>query len=167
MSKIGIFYGSSTGNTESIAKQLGKTLQVDNANIFDIGKKGSMAKLAEYDVLLLGSSTWGDGDVEDEWELDDLESLDLSGKKVAVFGTGDSVSYSDSFCDALGLLADAAQKASAEIIGNKVDVANYTFDSSVAVVDGFFVGLALDEDNESDQTADRIAKWVEQLKGQI
>ena len=167
MEKIGIFYGSSTGNTESIAKQLGKSLQVESQNIFDIGKKGAIAKLSEYDVLLLGSSTWGDGDVEDEWELSDFKSINLQGKKVAVFGTGDSSSYPDSFCDALGLLADAAKKANADLIGNKVDTTGYTFDSSVAIVDGFFVGLPIDEDNESDQTDDRVANWVEQLKAQI
>lgn len=167
MKKIGIFYGSSTGNTESIAKKLGQALGVDSQDIFDIGKKGSVAKFNDYEVLLLGSSTWGDGDVEDEWELSDLESADLSGKKVAIFGTGDSVSYADSFCDALGLLADAAQKAKAQLIGNKVDASDYTYDDSVAEKDGFFVGLALDEDNESDKTAERIKNWVEQLKKQI
>ena len=34
------------------------------------------------------------------------------------------------------------------------------------VKDGKFLGLPLDEDNEDDQTDDRIAAWVEQLKGE-
>ena len=41
-----------------------------------------------------------------------------------------------------------------------VPVDGYTFDASDAVVDGHFVGLALDEVNESDKTDARIDAWA-------
>ena len=48
-----------------------------------------------------------------------------------------------------------------------VDTAGYTFDSSIAVVNGKSVGLPLDEVNEDGQTDERISAWVEQVKQEI
>ncbi len=59
-------------------------------------------------------------------------------------------------------LYDAAQEAGATLVG-AVPTDGYTFDDSDAVVDGKFVGLALDDVNEDDQTAGRIDAWVAQL----
>ena len=165
--KIGIFYGSSTGNTESVATQLAKKLNVDKSNLLDVSGTGVQNKIINYDILILGSSTWGDGDVEDDWNVDSLKSYDLKGKKVAVFGTGDSSSFPDTFCNGMSFLADAAQVAGAELIGNKVGLEGYDFDESLSVVDGYFVGLAIDEENESDLTNERVDKWVEQLKASL
>ena len=63
----------------------------------------------------------------------------------------------------MGQLYEAAKAAGANIVG-AVSTDGYTFDESTAVVDGKFVGLALDEDNESDKTDERIAAWVEEIK---
>ena len=162
--KIGIFYGSSTGNTESVATQIAKKLNVDKSNLFDVSRTGVQAKVVDYDVLVLGSSTWGDGEVEDDWNIDGLKKSDLKGKKVAVFGTGDSSSFPDTFCNGMSYLADAAQVAGAELIGNKVKIEGYTFDESLSVIDGYFVGLAIDEENESKLTDQRIDEWVKQIQ---
>lgn len=162
MKKIGIFYGSSSGNTQTIAEQIAKSLGVAKDDVYDIGKT-SIDKISCYDCLLLGSSTWGLGDVQDDWDLSKLGKLNLSGKKVALFGTGDSSSYSDTFCDALGQLAKAVEKAGALLVGNKVDGSDYSFDSSVSESDGFFCGLAIDEDNEPEKTDTRITEWTKQL----
>ena len=51
----------------------------------------------------------------------------------------------------------------ANIVG-AVSTDGYTFDESEAVKDGKFVGLALDADNESDKTEERISNWVEQIR---
>ena len=40
----------------------------------------------------------------------------------------------------------------------------FGFLSRYLLRDGKFVGLALDETNEDDRTAERIAAWVETLK---
>ena len=164
MSKKGLFYGSSSGNTQSAAGTIAQGLGIEKNDVFDIAKATPELMLG-YDVLILGSSTWGLGDLQDDWEgfICKLEKLNLSGKKVAVFGTGDSSSYSDTFCDAVGIIAEAAEKAGATLIGKGVDISNYSFDSSRAAKDGVFCGLPLDEDNESDRTKDRIGRWIEQL----
>ena len=47
----------------------------------------------------------------------DLPSMDLSGKKVAFFGCGDSQSYGDYFCDAVGELHDQFSATGATLIG--------------------------------------------------
>ncbi len=165
MSKKAIFYGSSSGNTQTVAGLIAKGLGIDKNNIIDIADI-KPEQLLGYDVLILGSSTWGIGDLQDDWDsfIAKLEKLDLSGKKVAVFGTGDSSSYSDTFCDAVGIIAEAAEKAGATLIGNKTDTSGYSFDDSRAVKNGFFCGLPLDEDNESGKTNERINRWIEQLK---
>lgn len=166
MKKIGVFYGSNSGNTQHIAEILAKELIINKEHVYDVAKE-PIEKILDYEILLLGSSTWGYGDVQDDWDLTKLEALNLSGKHVAVFGVGDSSSYPDTFCDAMGQLAEAAQKAGAILIGKKVDAAEYSFDSSLSEHDGLFCGLAIDEDNESDQTELRIKNWIKQLKQSI
>lgn len=168
MKNIGVFYGSDNGTTQDVATQFAKKMKIDAVNVYDVGK-ADVAKLNDYDVLLLGSSTQGYGDLQYDWDefIGKLESADLKGKKVAVFGLGDSASYSDTFCDAIATIAKAAQKAGATLIGNKVDVSDYSYDDSTAVVDGYFCGLPLDEDNESDKTAARMDAWIAQLQADI
>lgn len=168
MEKIGIFFGSTTGNTEEVARLIGGKLGVDNNDIMDISS-ASPELFLDYDVLILGSSTWGAGDLQDDWYgvIDKLSSMNLSDKKVAVFGTGDSSSYSDTFCDAIGQIAEAAEKANALLIGNHVDASEYSYDESIACRNGEFCGLPIDEDNESSLTDARVSKWVEQLKSEV
>lgn len=166
MSKVGIFYGSTSGNTQEVAEEIAKKLGVDKADLHDVSR--AKADFAAYDVVLFGSSTLGMGDLQDDWEsfIDQVKKADLSGKKVALFGCGDSSSYSDTFCDALGKIYDAIKGKGCELIG-QVSPEGYTYDSSESIVNGQFVGLPIDNDNESDQTDQRIACWVEDLKKAI
>lgn len=165
MKKTAIFYGSTSGNCEGIANKIAEALGV--SNVFSASELDA-AKLEAFDNLLLGSSTWGSGDLQDDWYdgVDVIKRSDLSGKTVAVFGCGDSCGFSTTYCDAMATLYDAAKSAGADMIGT-VSTEGYTFDESTAVVDGKFVGLALDEDNESDKTDDRIAAWVEDIRPQL
>ena len=111
--KIGIFYGSTTGNTATAATQIGVELQklgeVEVKSIVDTG----LGALSNYDLLILGAVNLGGwARFQDDWDgLETLQGVDLSGKKVAVFGTGDQEGYADTFVDAIGVLADAAEKA--------------------------------------------------------
>ncbi len=157
----GIFVGSSTGNTQDVAEKIKDAL--GDAEILEIGSS-SASDLEKYDNIFLGSSTWGSGDLQDDWEeiIDEISKLDLSGKKVAIFGTGDQESYADTFVDAIGTIYEAVKDTGATILG-KTSTDGYTFDSSKAVVDGKFVGLPLDQDNQEDMTEDRINAWTEQL----
>ena len=90
---IGIIYGSSMGNTEDAAKLISEDLGLENEllNVSDV----DAAKLNSCDTLILGTSTWGSGDLQDAWDAFDFNALNLSGKTVAVFCMGDSESYSD------------------------------------------------------------------------
>lgn len=157
-----IVYGSTSGNCESIANRIAEALGVSSV----VSASALTAELINDNTnLILGSSTWGSGDLQDEWfdAIEILKSSDLSGKTVAVFGCGDSYGFSTTFCEAMKTLYDAAEYAGATIIGS-VSTDGYTFDDSAAAADGKFVGLALDEDNEGDKTDERIAAWVEAIK---
>ena len=164
MNKIGVFYGSTTGTTEDLARRIAEKLDVPSADVFDVSKL-TEALVNEYDVLVLGSSTWGAGELQDDWYdfLPKIKKLDLSGKLVGLFGCGDSSSFSDTFCDAIGTIYNDLKATGCKFVGS-MDTSSYTYDDSTAVVDGKFVGLALDEMNEDDQTPVRIDAWIESLK---
>ena len=164
MGKTIVVYGSSTGTCEAIAGKIAEKLGVEAINVSDLAAD----VIAENDNLLIGTSTWGAGELQDDWYdgVDTLNGADLSGKVVAVFGCGDSASYSDTFCGAMKELYDAAKAGGATVVG-EVDIDGYTFDDSDAVVDNKFVGLALDDINEDDKTDGRIDAWLEQINGSL
>lgn len=167
MKKIGIFFGSSTGATQEVAEKIGNKLGVDSADIKDISD-ASVEDFADYDVLVLGTSTWGDGDLQDDWmDLeDDLKALDLSGKTVALFGLGDGGSFGESFCGGMGQLYNLLQDSKAKFVG-ATDPEGYDFSDSPSLIDGVFVGLALDEANEYDLTDGRIDAWFEKIQPEL
>lgn len=164
MKKAAIFYGSSTGNTESVAKQMAKLL---NADVFDVADN-PVEELKNYDNLIFGTSTWGIGDLQDDWDsfLPELANTDLNGKVCAIFGLGDGASYADSFVDGIYTIYQVIENKGCKIVGF-VDTAGYDYEASTADINGKFVGLPLDEDNESNMTDERIDKWVEQLKSEM
>ena len=163
MGKTAIIYGSTTGTTEDIAGRIASKLNIAQGDIYEISKV-TADTVAGYDTLLLGSSTWGSGDLQDDWYdgVETLKGANLAGKKIALFGCGDSSSYSDTFCSALGTIYNDLKDSGATFVGS-VDPSDYTFDGSDAVVDGQFVGLPIDEVNESDKTDERISNWVASL----
>ncbi|HBN46091.1 MAG TPA: flavodoxin [Prevotella sp.] len=160
MSKTIVVYGSTTGTCESISQTIGAKLGADVINVSDL----TADDLVSADNLVLGTSTWGAGELQDDWYdgVSLVKSANLSGKRVAIFGCGDSASYPDTFCGGMKELYDAAMAAGATVVG-AVSTDGYTFDDSDAVVNGQFVGLALDDVNESDQTEERIDAWIPTL----
>lgn len=160
-----IFYASSTGNTADVATRISK--QLGDIEIFDISDDG-VNSMKEYDKLILGVSTWGDGELSDDWEdvIDDFSEIDFSGKTIALFGLGDQDGYPECFLDAMGILYEQVLIMGGNIVGFW-DIDGYDFDQSNAVVSGQFVGLALDEDNQDELTGDRVQQWCEQIKGDI
>ena len=139
MDKVHVIYGSTTGMTEAVAAKIADSL---GAQVFNVNAADAAAFDAE--LLVLGSSTWGVGDLQDDWaaKLDEVKG-NFAGKKVAVFGLGDSQGFADSFCVAAETIANAAKDAGATLVG---DV------------------LKLDDTNEADQTDGKIAAWVETIK---
>lgn len=163
MDKTAIIFGSTTGMTEDIANKIASQLNISKDNVYEVAHI-TPEIIAQYDVLLLGSSTWGSGELQDDWYdgVEVLKKSDLNGKKISFFGTGDADSYPDTFCDAMGLIYEEIKSSGATFIG-QVDPSDYSFDTSVSVVDGKFVGLAIDDTNESNKTDDRMNRWIKSL----
>ena len=167
--KIGLFYGSTTCYTEMAAEKIQAQLNnmfdeqvVDLHNIKDV----SLSQTAQYDILILGISTWDFGELQEDWESswDEVHQLPLSGKVIALFGLGDQYGYADWFQDALGMLHDAIAPSGCQFIGYTANE-GYEFAQSKALIenDSKFVGLSLDDENQFQLTDERIARWCEQL----
>jgi flavodoxin I len=168
MTKIGIFYGSTSGVTEEIAEKIRDEIGEDLCDLYSMEDDyDDVDDLLQYDYLILGCSTWGAGEVQNDWRepLFDIEvdKPDFSGKTIALFGPGDCEGHSKHFVGALGTLYNQFQALGAKLVG-AVSTADYTFEKSTSIRDNKFVGLPLDEVNESDKTDQRIADWLELLK---
>lgn len=150
-----------------MARLIADKLGIAPADVHEVTQLDT-ALAESYEVLILGTSTWGDGELQDDWYdgLKVLQGAHLSGKIVALFGCGDSESYSDTFCDAMGLLYEGLKDSGCTFVG-AVDDSGYTYSASVAAADGKFVGLALDDVNESDRTDDRVSAWAAQLQAAL
>jgi flavodoxin I len=172
MAKVGIFFGTDTGNTRRIAKQIASSL----GNLADKPvnvRNASVSELLAYDVLILGTPTYGEGQLPglstgnptESWEefLPKLDGHDFSGKKVAIYGLGNQKSYPNEFIDAVFYLYQQFKQCGATMIG-EWPCTDYTFNASKAAVDDCFLGLALDQENQKDLTDARLTSWLEQLK---
>lgn len=167
MKKTGVFYGSTTGTTESVANLIAEILGIAQADVHDVSKMSADVAGA-YEALILGTSTWGDGELQDDWYdgIKVLKGMDLKDKIIALFGCGDSESYGDTFCDGMGILYEDLKTSGCRFIGAVSD-ADYTYSSSISVIGGNFVGLAIDDVNESEKTEERIASWTDMLKADL
>ncbi len=159
--KTAIIYGSTMGNTKSVAEKIAG--KIPGATLIDVSNL-NISDLEQYTNLILGTSTWGLGDLQDDWDsfLPQLKKADLTGKTIALFGVGDSSSYPDTFVDGMGIIYDSIKDKGYKIMGS-VSTEGYSFDESRAVENNQFVGLALDEDNESNETDSRINNWVDAI----
>lgn len=157
---VHVIYGSDSGRTKAAAGKIAAKL---NAKIINV-RDATAADFEGCDLLVLGSPTYGEGDLQTDWEtgVDVLAEADLTGKKVALFGLGDQNTYPDSFVDAIGTLYDAVAGKGAEVVGF-TDTKGYEFEGSTAVRDGQFVGLVLDQDNQAAKSEKRIASWTSQI----
>jgi len=167
--KVGIFFSTQTGNTETVAGYIAKAAGISKVN--DIGD-ATDADVTSLDSIIVGAPTWHtDSESErsgtewDSWLYNTLPNLDVAGKNVAVFGVGDQQSYNDYFCDAAGELYDRFEKAGCKMCGF-TSTDGYDHSSSKAERNGKFIGLMCDEDNQYDLSEDRAKAWVEQLKGE-
>ena len=172
MNKIGIFFGTDTGRTRLVAKQIAKKLGDTAAAPVNIGRT-TLADFLAYDHLIVGSPTLGDGMLPGEscglsqpsWEefVPQLAAADLTGKTIAIFGLGDQKKYAHEFVDAIGILHDAFVARGARVVG-RWPTAGYDFAASQAVDGDEFLGLALDQHHQPVLTEDRIDAWLAQIK---
>ena len=161
--RIGVFYGSSTGDTERVALLIQDKIGSSNVVLHNI-IESRVEDLNAYPFIIFGISTWGIGKIQEDWELflQDLKIPEMSGKKIALFGLGDQESYPDSFADALGILYDILIYSGCTIIG-EWPVSGYNYANSKAERNGRFVGLVLDERNQPELTQKRIDLWLRQI----
>ncbi|NJR48452.1 MAG: flavodoxin FldA [Leptolyngbyaceae cyanobacterium CSU_1_3] len=165
MSKIGLFWGTQTGNTQTIAEKIQEELGGESVvTLYDISGADT-SDFEEYEIIIVGCPTWNIGELQADWDgfFDELDNIDFNGKKVAYFGAGDQIGYADNFQDAMGILEEKISSLGGETIGYW-PTEGYEHQESKAVRNGKFVGLAIDEDNQSDLTDDRIKTWTAQLK---
>ncbi|NJN29700.1 MAG: flavodoxin FldA [Synechococcales cyanobacterium RM1_1_8] len=166
MTKIGLFFGTQTGNTETIAEQIQAELGGESVVTMQEISDCSASDFEAYSCIIIGCPTWNIGELQSDWDgfyESDLEKIDFSGKKVAYFGSGDQVGYSDNFQDAMGILEEKISSLGGETVGYW-PTAGYEHDASKAVKNGKFVGLALDEDNQSEMTEQRVKDWCSQIR---
>jgi flavodoxin I len=169
MAKVGIFFGSSSGVTRGAAELLADEFK--GAELIDMEEDfDGIEQFEDFDVLLIGSSTWGQGDPQRDWvdplyELDN-ERPDLEGKKVAFFGAGDQKTHGEHFLSALGKMHDLFTSLGASAYGF-TSTSGYEYEFSLAEREGKFCGLGIDDVNQEDLTEARVKEWANQLKSEM
>jgi flavodoxin I len=175
MAKIELFFGTDTGRTRLVAKQIARKLEAlapgAVAAPANIGRT-TLADFLACNALIVGTSTLGDGELpglstgltQPSWEefVPQLADADLSGKTIALFGLGDQKKYPDNFVDAIGLLHDAFAARGARIVGHW-PTDGYEFKTSLAVDGDRFLGLALDQHLQPLLTEERIDRWLAEI----
>ncbi|ANF97364.1 flavodoxin [Paenibacillus bovis] len=123
MPKILIVFASMTGNTEEMADLIAEGI-TSAGGVAELKQSMDVDAdiLLEYDAVMLGAYTWGDGELPDEFLdfYEDMDNLDLNGKKAAVFGSGDTA-Y-DQYAAAVDLLTDKLRERGAEIVQESLKI---------------------------------------------
>ncbi len=167
MRKTALIYSFNTKKSEKIAKKIKDEFNDDAIEVVN-AEEITEEKFSSYDQIILGVSTWFDGELPNYWDefVPAIEDLDLKGKKVAIFGLGDQKGYPENFQDGMGLMAEILEDRGAEVVGF-TSTEGYTYERSRAERGDQFVGLAIDLENQSAKTDPRIADWVKELKKQL
>ncbi|KAL7543090.1 hypothetical protein ACHAXR_012411 [Thalassiosira sp. AJA248-18] len=168
---IGVFFGTSTGSTEDAAHLISAEFGDLASDPIDIDEvQGSVAaEFGKFDALVVGTPTWNTGADEersgtgwDEVYYSEMQELKIAGKKVAVFGLGDSVSYAENYGDATGELHDVFEGLGCKLMGY-TSQEGYEHEASKAIRGDLFCGLLLDAVNFEEMTEDRVKNWVANL----
>lgn len=119
MASILIVFSSIGGNTELVVDRVREELQKHNLGAqkkrVDVTKA---REVLDYDLTILASPTYGQGTVEDHFKpfLKDLETLDLSGKNLAVVGLGDTKYYPEYLTESAIILEEYVKKQHGNLI---------------------------------------------------
>ena len=164
MNKTAIIYSFNTKKTGKVAERIKEAFNDDMVEMVN-AEEINEALFMSFDQIIMGVPTWFDGELPNYWDefVPALEDLDLSGKKVALYGLGDQKGYPENFLDGMGLMAKILENSNATLVGF-TSVEGYEFESSLAKRGDQFAGLAIDYENQGSMNKERIAAWVESLK---
>ncbi len=161
--KIALIYSKHSEHTAGVAEMIKKEMadkEYTEVNVED----ASFDEILNYDFLILGTSTWFDGELPNYWDeyLPGLEDFDFSGKKLALFGLGNQADFPENYQDAIGLLANFFESRGASVIG-QTSIEGYEFENSAAVKNNKFCGLAIDSSFDEKTKAALVAIWIQQI----
>jgi flavodoxin I len=164
MKTIGLFYSFNSHKTKKIAEKIQALFEgwiIEPVNAESVTE----ADFLRFDNLILGVPTWFDGELPLYWDefVPALQDMDLTGKKIAIYGLADQKGYPENFGDAVGIMARLLKNCHAQVVG-ETSPEGYTFESSKAFENGKFMGLILDQENQPRLTDERIGHWVQELK---
>lgn len=168
--RIGLFYGSTLGRTAMVARRIARRLGSSVVERVSSVAEIKAADLSGFDALVLGTSTWYLGALQDDWDAfcAELEGAELAGVPVVFFGVGDQTGFPSTFVDAMGALRERVSRCGADVRHGHAHDGRYTFRASRALLpDGRFCGLALDEDNQAHLTDERLDRWCAQLRREL
>lgn len=167
LKSIGIFYAPAGGSVHKVARHLKQKLAAHHPEMFCVADI-TADKLLDYHNLILvcsslGRNTW-EMEQKDKWSvfIPKMRKIDLNGRKVAIVGLGDHVTYPNNFVDGIGFLADVAEEVKGVLVG-KTPTVDYIFNDSRGLKDGKFEGLPLDEDFEPEKTEKRVNDWLKRV----
>jgi len=161
---VGLFYAQSQGRSEESALAI---VQAFNENCIKLISVEGCAQdeMQNYSKLIIGVQSYENGELQDDWEayLPHMLNIDFTSKIVSFFGLDDQYKYADTFLDAMGTLYEVVIQGGGTVVGSW-PTDTYRFDTSKAVVQNEFIGLALDDVNQYEQSKERINAWVEQIR---
>ncbi|RLD95858.1 MAG: flavodoxin [Bacteroidetes bacterium] len=164
MNKTAIIYSYNTKKTGKIATLIQEGFEDSTIEMLNAEEITEDIFLS-FDHIIMGVATWFDGELPNFWDefVPALEELDLTGKKIALFGLGDQKGYPENFLDGVGIMAGILETQGATLVGF-TSSEGYEFESSKALRNDVFMGLAIDYENQGSMNQERAAAWVEQLK---
>ena len=169
--RLGIFYAPSGGSVHKVARLIKQKLVDLQPDLFVISDVTPLRLLDYHNLILvcstLGRNTW-EMEQKDPWSsfLPKMLRIRLEGRKVAIVGLGDHVSYPNNFVDGMGILGQTIGEIGGQLIG-ETETRDYIFNDSRALQEGKFIGLPLDEDYEADKTEDRVDNWLERIRPEL
>lgn len=166
--KFGLFFGSETGNTEDVTNRIVELWKISELEVINAAEM-TVEDYERFDIIMIGLSTWYDGELQSNFDefFDDFNTIDFSGKVVALYGLGDQVGYPEFFVDSLGILGEVILNNGGKIVG-MWPREGYDFDESKGLYnDELFYGLPLDFENQMDMTQPRIEAWLKQVENEL
>ena len=137
MKKATIIFGSTTGNTETVANKIAENMADYDVAVQYVTEVPDDSSVQEADLVLYGCSTMGLGELQEDfipyYESRMTPAL-LKGKNVAVFGLGDKENYEEYFCWSADILSKKVQECGANLVCEPLKVDGEPDDNEDAVV---------------------------------